>query len=338
MTIPIAACHHPTSVVFIDDNRKYLSTLNIKLDIRQFSPKFFFNSSEALSFLQSYEPNPFTKRCMSRPEESHFDHRNLEIDVRKIREELYNPARFDEISVVVVDYAMPGLNGLELCQQLKERRSYKIILLTGEADESKAVAAFNEGIIDKFLRKDLYDFHNVLNQTILNLQQDYFTNLSQLILDSLTKDHEHPIINWLDEPAFLELFDKIYQDHDFTEYYITDAFGSFMFLSYSGKPAWLVVKSEDEMVAAFEVADNSDTAFPKAMLEAMRDKRKVLYMHEGGLCDDPLEAAQSLHPAKVLAGRKTRYYYAFIDDPLAYDIQPAKILSYEAYRQKKTLL
>ncbi len=38
---------------------------------------------------------------------------------------------------------MPKINGAELCHRLKERR-FKIILLTGEADDKKAIELFNQ--------------------------------------------------------------------------------------------------------------------------------------------------------------------------------------------------
>ena len=68
---------------------------------------------------------------------------------------IYNKERFGETSVVVVDFAMPQMNGEEFCRKLGQLKgnSVKIIMLTGEADEEMAVRLFNAGVIDKFLRK-----------------------------------------------------------------------------------------------------------------------------------------------------------------------------------------
>lgn len=328
----ISACYHPTTVVFIDDNRKYLTSLSFELDEAKFCPKLYYNPMDALQFLQNeYQVSPFTTKCLTRPEESRFDHRNIEIDISAIRREMYNPKRFDEISVIVVDYAMPTLNGLDLCLQLKHA-PYKKLMLTGEAEEGIAIQAFNDGIIDKFVRKDTENFSTVVNSTIAELQNQYFEEMSRLIIDSLTKDRDHPIVTWLDETNFIELFDAINEQNDITEYYLSDAFGSFVFLDYEGNPSWLAVKSEDEMQAALEVAEGSDTPFPSDILAAMKKREKVLYMFQkGGLCDDLEEAKKSLHPATRLKGRKSNYYYSLIKNPSAYEIDISKVVSYKTY-------
>ena len=334
----ISACYHPTTAFFIDDNRRYLANLSFDLDDSKFSSKFYFNPVDALEYLQEkYQINPFTNRCLTRPEESRFDHRNIEIDISAIRKEIYDPNRFEEISVIVVDYAMPNLNGLDLCLQLKHA-PYKKLMLTGEAEEGIAIQAFNDGIIDKFIRKDIPNFSKVINSAIEELERQYFVDLSRIVIDSLTQDPNHPIVTWLDEPGFSELFEKVRRENDISEYYLTDAFGSFLFLDSQGNPSWLAVKSEDEMQAALEVAEGSDTPFPSDILSSMKKREKVLYMyHKGGLCDNLEEAKRSLHPATKLKGRKTNYYYSLIKDSNAYDVDTDKILSFKTYqeRQKK---
>lgn len=333
----VSVCYYPTTVMFVDDDAKYLHKLELLIDTQKASCKLFSNAKEALEWLKKHEPSPFTKRCIERPEESAFDHRNIDIDVRKIWHEMHNLKRFEEISVLVVDYAMPGLSGLEFAKQCRQfkKSPFKILMLTGEADEALAVQAFNDKVIDKFLRKNTPNFEAALNAAINELQEQYFYDLSQLVIDSLTKDPEHPMINWLDEPVFFKLFDEIFKKHHLTEYYLTDAFGSYMFLDFEGKPSWLVVKSEDEMYAAHETADMADDPVPEEILQAMKNRELVLYLHErGGLSDDIDELKRSLHPATKLTGNKSTYYYSYIDNPKAYKIDLDKVLSYKAYREQ----
>jgi CheY-like chemotaxis protein len=59
---------------------------------------------------------------------------------------------FSLTKVLVVDYAMPGKNGLEVLQDLHGLPMQRI-LLTGMADEQLAVKAFNEGLIEQFIQK-----------------------------------------------------------------------------------------------------------------------------------------------------------------------------------------
>ncbi len=60
----------------------------------------------------------------------------------------------DPVDVVVSDYLMPGMNGLELLTLVRQRHPDAArIMLTGHADTSVAVEAINSGQIYKFLQK-----------------------------------------------------------------------------------------------------------------------------------------------------------------------------------------
>ena len=54
--------------------------------------------------------------------------------------------------VAVMDVAMPELNGMEFCRRITDPSIRKIVL-TGKADEHVAVKSFNEGLIDRFIRR-----------------------------------------------------------------------------------------------------------------------------------------------------------------------------------------
>lgn len=61
-----------------------------------------------------------------------------------------------EIAVVISDYQMPGMNGIELLAEVRERRPKVLrILLTGVADLSLAVEAINSGNVTKFFTKSI---------------------------------------------------------------------------------------------------------------------------------------------------------------------------------------
>ena len=149
----IAACYHPTTVILIDDEHRYLLGVKSKLNKKKAAYQLYTDPKKALHFLtQEYQPDLFTSRSVLHPEEEKSDHRSIEVDVRPIRDELYNPKRFDQVSVIIVDQEMPGLKGLELCRELKNS-PIKKLMLTGEVRDEQAVQAFNDGIIDKFVNK-----------------------------------------------------------------------------------------------------------------------------------------------------------------------------------------
>lgn len=326
----IPCCYHPTTVTLIDDDERFLQSLSFKLGTH-LNCKTFSNSTKAIQFLkQDYQFRSFAERCLSRPEEQSRDHRNLEINVREIHQEIYNPNRFNEISVVVVDYAMPTLNGAEVCYQLKQNSNFKIILLTGEASEQIAVELFNKNVIERFIRKDDIDFAKKLEQSIHELQEEYFKYLSEIVITSLTKHPEHPP-SCLDDPTFISFFKKLVTKYQPTEYYLMDSNGSFMFFDINAIPSWLVVKDEGEMRGWHEMAELADTEVPVTILESMKNREKILYLHsDQDFKTNPIQWQKYLHPTKRLEGKIT-YYYSYIDNPEAYDINPKQIVSYKKF-------
>ena len=70
-------------------------------------------------------------------------------------------AEFD-IDLVITDYLMPGLNGIELLARLKESQPWAPrILLTGYADKENAIRAINEVGLFQYLEKP-WDNANLL--------------------------------------------------------------------------------------------------------------------------------------------------------------------------------
>jgi CheY-like chemotaxis protein len=141
---------YPTSVVFVDDNDSYLDAL------RRFFPDistnlFFTRPQTALAFIRkharenSLEFAP-ASACLSETGLERFVESSAERDI------LARDSRFAEVAAVVVDYDMPGLSGVEFLASISDLRCTKV-LLTGVADETVAVKAFNAGIVDLYLRK-----------------------------------------------------------------------------------------------------------------------------------------------------------------------------------------
>jgi CheY-like chemotaxis protein len=325
-------CYHPTTVVFLDDNRKYLRELRLSLDEKKFAPRFFNDPQEALKFLKQYIPHPFVERCLTKPEETQLDHRSIDVDVPAIREEIYNPKRFAEISVLVIDYAMPNLNGLDICQELTNK-PFKKILLTGEADEIIAVKAFNAKLIDKFIRKDTINFSETLNEAIQDLQHQYFQNLSNIVINSLNANPDFSDVTWVNDFAFLNLFKQITAEHHISEFYLMDTYGSYMLFDIDGNPQWLAVKDEDGMQGTYEVAEGSDKPFSSEMLKEIEKREKILFLYEGGFTEDPDIFKKHFYPVKKLTG-KSLYYYALVQNPDTYNINRNKIASYRDYLEK----
>lgn len=149
MNSQICLGYHPTTVVFVDDNKSFLQALQLQLKNKLIG-QFYSEPLKALqSLTHEYQVNSFTQRCLMPSDES-ADQLFSKVNLRQIHKQCEVKTRFEEIAVCVIDFMMPGMNGLELSRKIKAiHPSIHILLLTGEADHELAVEAFNEGIIDR---------------------------------------------------------------------------------------------------------------------------------------------------------------------------------------------
>lgn len=327
-TRPISLCYYPTTVMLLDDKKAFLEKLELSL-INQCPTLIYDSSEKALEFLKSkYQSKVFIDQCSSAGEDAAPDHVNQDINIRNIRKIIYFPERFSEISTLVIDYAMPKINGIEFSRQIKQIHPHiKIILLTGEAGHSLAVEAFNAGIIDKFLRKDEQNIIDILTQSIHELQEKYFSELSEICINSVSRLKELYILN---DPVFIQLFEKTCKENKIVEYYLLDNQGSFLFLDEKANASLLGIKSEDEIKGLIAHAEFED-APSDSVIEILKSKKHIPFFYsDKDLESTPSQWEKYFHPAKKLSGKNT-YYYAYVNNLNAYDIQPEKILSYRKY-------
>lgn len=330
----VLCCFYPTTVLFIDDNSRFLSQLKSQIDPAHCAPRFFDNPRTAQQFLEQYKSEPFTQGCIAYPGEEGRDHRRIHVNITDIYKQIYNPKRFEEISVVVVDYAMPGMNGREFCQAVHKQQDLRIILLTGEADARHAVDMFNAGVIAGYIRKDEIEFKTTLNTMITDLQRAYFQELSDVVTHSLVKNPDLPTY-CLADPVFKNFFQDFLTTHKVTEYYLLDQYGSFLFLNENGKVSWLIVKSEDAMESA--ASEVEGLSIPEDIREKIKKKQVITYDFAHPDLYFPQNVAdwpKMVYPASPLNGKET-YYYCYIEQPLVSDtIQMNQITPYIAYLEE----
>lgn len=64
----------------------------------------------------------------------------------------------DDVDCIVADYVMPGVNGMEVCRQIKKHHDTPFIMYTGRGSEVVAEAAFQSGV-DDYVRKEVDPSH-----------------------------------------------------------------------------------------------------------------------------------------------------------------------------------
>lgn len=325
----VPCLYFPTMTIVVDDELSFLESLCFEVGY-DVVLKSFQNPQRALHFLQhEYQAPVRAENWILKPaaEPDFGDYvREFDIDIWKIHEEVYNMRRFEQIAVVVVDYAMPSMDGLTFFKELKES-SFKRILLTGEADEKLAVEAFNQGLIHRFIRKDDPDYLTQLHEAIHDLEADYFRDISEIPLAHLKNNCRFRTC-CLDNSCFIKFFDHFLMTHEITEYYLAGPTSSFMLLDKNGKPSWLVVKDSEQMQFYTEMVSETSSPFVRQALKS-RNYVPYFYNHRDNF---PAEWDNFLHPAKTIVGEVTNYYISYVPYPKAYFLDNVeKIFPYKSF-------
>jgi len=307
----LSCCYYPTRVVLLDDNQNFLQEMQLGLSLRKINSLTFQRCNEFIDYLHNYSLPTFVDLCMQVESDGDNDNYLISVDVGKISAKAKDEKRFDEITVALIDYAMPEMDGITLLSQLKTDYPIKYILLTGEADEKIAVDAFNRGLIHAFVRKDTSNLAEVLTEKILHLQNKYFADLSNLVLDRLTKAGTQ--LSCFKEHAYLELVQNILVSKNITEYYLIDELGSFLLIDASGARIYLVVRDEATMQYHHQLATDyqEEKNVPSEVIQGLAQKNSLVFLGQNQAVP-PSEWADKIYPAKMLSCGTKNYYYALV--------------------------
>ncbi|MCK4870932.1 MAG: response regulator [Gammaproteobacteria bacterium] len=344
MKNPISCCYFPTSVMFIDDNENYLESI-VPLVGNDQCCEFYVNPREALAYLEEeYSPIPFIEKWLLNLkdttlelgfelEDNELTHSYIDIDIGEIYREIYSAKRFAEVSVVVTDYAMPEMSGVEFCRALKDH-PVKRILLTGQASKDVGIQAFNEGVVDRFIVKGEDDLLVEVNKGIEELQHEYFAGVGQAVLGSLSCSKRFA----MRDPACVEKFLEVLRAKNICEYYLINDAGSFLMLDKYGHVSWFIVQNNTDTQHYYDfVYDNEG---PKDLIKALKDRNNLLFLFERESefvlkPEDWQKWRNRIHPAETIKGRYGEWYCAVIDGPSVYNIRPDEIVSYQSILEQR---
>jgi CheY-like chemotaxis protein len=229
---------HPTTVVLVDDNEAFLRSLTLEMPA-DMAFHGFTSPELALAFLN--EPNelpPLVDRCFTL-DRSHDTEAVIHLDLGVIEQEINHLQRFRRVSVVLVDYAMPSVDGLQFCERLTDPYARRA-MLTGVADEKLAVEAFNAGLIHRYIPKHKATAVEAVIAFIAELEREYFNQYLARLKTALA----------INPPGFLvdaEIavhVQRLLAQERVSEYYLVNDPPGFLMLRSSGTVLRLVLLDE----------------------------------------------------------------------------------------------
>lgn len=330
----LSVYQHPTLTLLLDDSPSFLDSLAFQLS-PHLARKTFHDARSALNWLHHAHLHSIKNRKepirVGYDEQSEsFERRSASINLERIYHIVTERHRFDMPAVVVVDYAMPQMDGLEFCEAIR-RLPCKKILLTGQADEKVAIDAFNRKLIDRFIRKNDTDAMNRLENEIVQLQEDFFIGQTSTLKDLLSR-HSYA---FLADPAIVALAEQLCKRYRFVEYYVFPHPTGILFLDTRGKATLMVIETAAGLTTQFEVAQ--DQGAPSELLAALKELRLVPFFSDtGGMYENAIGHDWTLYclPAQVCRGWHD-YYWALFDLPHHY--LPGPVYSYAEFLQGRTV-
>lgn len=308
---------HPTLTVLIDDSKSFLDSLAFQMN-PHLARKVFHDAQAAINWLHHAHLHSIKNknepiRVGYDEQTESFERRSASIDLDRIYRVVLDQQRFYMPTVLVIDYAMPQLNGVEFCQAVQGLPCKKI-LLTGQADEKIAIDAFNQKLIDCFIKKNEPDALNHLETEIIKLQKDFFHERTSTLKDLLSR-HSY---SFLTDPAMEALVGQLCSRYRFVEYYLFPNPSGILFFDIQGKATLMVIETEASLISQLEIAQ--DQGAPPELLTALRELRLVPFffdtggMYRGAVGNDWLSYCL---PPQVCRGRLD-YYWALFDLPAHY--------------------
>lgn len=311
----------PTKVFLIDDNYEILRMLksNLNRDIATYN--IFDNPFTAIQTINQNAIHDFSKKVKQKEEYL------LNGDINSFYSEIYDKARFEQVSAIIVDYDMPGINGIELCKAIHSPYIKKI-MLTGAASEKLAIEAFNHKIIDYFIQKEDPEFLEKLEVLIAQTQNQYlhsitngFTNIAYYKnLDSMG----------ITDPIFMNFFHNLIKEKNVCEYYLLDSIGTYLFLSDEGDPSALFILDEYNIMGMEDYIPEAEQT--QEIIDNIYNFKKAIcyYQFEDMSPYDETKWKDYLFSLHPLQGRQT-YYWAYV--PVLPYLNKDAIVSFKKYKK-----
>ena len=317
---------HPTTVVMVDDNEAFMRSLTLELPA-SLAFHGFTAPEDALAFLNKPLDMPsLVDRCFSLDRRSESD-ALIRLDLGAIEREISHLERFRRVSVVLVDYAMPSIDGLEFCERLTDPYARRA-MFTGVADEKLAVEAFNAGLIHRFMPKHRATAVEAVVAFIAELEREYFKQHLARLKAALAMDPP----GFLVDPAMAVELTRLMNTEQLVEYYLVGDPPGFLMLRANGSVVRLVLLDPAARQQQIDLARRYDA--PASIRRGLEQGDLVgVFSGESPadyFGDETFPWEEQVVPAWRVEGRTTWHLGLVRDAATDVDFDPARC-SYNAY-------
>lgn len=198
------------------------------------------------------------------------------------------PSRYPLVRTCVVDYAMPGANGLQVLDALQDWPGSRI-LLTGQADEQVAINAFNSGLIDQFVPKQAPDITHHLLSILHKMSRAAHPRLNTLWRMALRPDQQF----LLQVPSTSKAL-QAYTEQHWVEYVVLgDPFG-LLGLTATGDCHWLQLEPTAGLHDLAELAGSAGLGFDRIRAIEKGQQLAAVELHQQLNLPGPVRMAPAM--------------------------------------------
>lgn len=301
--------YHPTTLYWVDDDSLFL---NIATD--RFKEDHVIKTSlspkETIDFFSGYQshikPSIFLRGCVEHEDYDLTNHLPVDLDFDKVRQVRNSFQKLKDIAVMIVDYRMPEMSGIDLCKQLSSIPTKKI-LLTGNANFEEAVNAFNDRIINCFICKDNPNIDTMLSEKIESLSREYFIDRTKPLLHHIEANSRLPH----SDPIFVNFFNSLCKDRTVREFYLSDKDGGILLVDSNENLTYLVIHTDNTLNNFVDLHSKENEAI--FFVKSVHDRSKIPFFGIGKEMWGPQTISWSdyFYNPDILEGRE-KYYWALV--------------------------
>ncbi len=300
----LPVCYFPTKKLFVDDDVNFIQSILLQ---KQNSKCSTINCPDkALNYLLNEYQSGMTTAQLFKVDDNLVDADNqrlVSVDVNKIQDFVANNKN-NEIGVIFVDYQMPAMSGVEFLRKIKHLPMKKV-LFTGYEDYQVGIQAFNEGLIDGYIRKGDIQFLTLLNSMEAEHEWKFFEDFSTKI--AMTEEFSY--LNAADVSAH---FNALIAKGDVKEFCLSNVQGDFKITTASNEQQHLIIRHKSQLAELASLAEEDGA--PAEVVEQLQSAKAIPYFHGKNDWETPgSEWGNYLHTLNAL-GKGDEYFYALINN------------------------